>query len=374
VDNQIKNTASKNEFLSWLIMIMTGIFLISVGMVFADILFISKHNIPYSSVGRIHGLARLDTETSKYILKKGLPFLEVRVDEDDPITFFQINWNEVYWRFAANVTNTTPLEIVRTQFPLLAFIKIKPKVIIQPEKIPVEHIPQVADQPELPENEPHLANITPELTGDPAVFIYHTHSTESYIPTSGKDHLNNQAGDVVKVGSYLKQVLEEKYQLKSVHSELIHDTVPFRDSYNRSHITVKDYLKKYPATKVIIDIHRDATPGISNTCIINGVKSSTIAFVVGSDKMGLPHPHWKENYEFVKKLNENMNLYYQGLCNGIIISDARYNQHMHTHAILVEFGNQFSAFEEAHNAVNYFAEVLALTLNSDPLPGRTMVD
>jgi stage II sporulation protein P len=352
--------------------IALGILLMLAGIFIAHIIH-AESIMPSNSVALVSGTIRLDTQTSKYILKNGMPFLEKIVDEDDPLTFLNINWTDLYWHLAANIKNTSPLEIIRTQLPLLALVKVQPKLVPKPVPLVIQR--PIEDNPQLPLPEPERRPDTPSLVpGKPVVFIYHTHTTESYIPASGKDHLVNQTGDIVKVGSYLQKVLEEKYHLPCMHSETIHDQFPFRDSYKRSQLTVISYLKQYPSTKVVIDLHRDATPGLENNRMIKGVKAATIVTVVGSDKMGLPHPHWKDNLEFAKKLNENMELLYPGLSNGIIISDARYNQHLHTHAILIEFGDQYTTLEEAYRAADFFADVLALTLNKDNSPGVTTLD
>jgi stage II sporulation protein P len=267
------------------------------------------------------------------------------------------------------------MEILRAQMPLLAVTKVKPKIVPQLTPSSMEE-PVNYQQMPLPVPVEQTANQITDISNDnsPEVFIYHTHTTESYIPVCGKDHLVNQRGDVVKTGNYLKQILEDKYRIKCVHSDNIHDQYPFRDSYKRSQVTLINYLKQFPNTKIVLDLHRDATPGLVNSRMIKGVKSSTIVTVIGSDKMGLPHPHWKENLEFAKKLNENMDLFYPGLSNGIITSEARYNQHLHTHAIIIEFGDQYSTSEEVNRAVEFFAEVLAITLQKDTSPGVTTLD
>jgi stage II sporulation protein P len=370
--NDAKDRTAKNDIFLRPTIIVLGILLMLVGIIAAHS-FHSKHGMASNAVAEVNGTIRLDTQTSKFILKNGMPFLEKMVDEDDPLTFLDINWIDIYWHLAANIKNTSPLEIIRTQLPLLALVKVQPKMVPKLIPIPIQNTPEITQQPPMPTPENQPINSAPKTGGDPVVFIYHTHTSESYIPASGKDHLLNQKGDVVKAGTYLEQVLEEKYHLKCMHSEAIHDQFPFRDSYKRSQVTVINYLKQYPATKVVLDLHRDATPGLANSRVIKGQKCATIVTVVGSDKMGLPHPHWKENLEFAKKLNENMELFYPGLSNGIIISDARYNQHLHTHAILIEFGDQFSTLEEVYHAVDLFAEVLALTINKDTSPGVTTI-
>jgi stage II sporulation protein P len=330
--------------------------------------------LPSGAIAEAGSTIRLDTQTSKYILKNGIPFLEKMVDEDDPLTFLNINWTQLYWYLAANIKNTSPLEIIRTQFPLLALIKVQPKIPIQITPVPLENHQEVNPQLPVPTPEEPGEVTLPELAENPEIFIYHTHTTESYIPACGKDHTINQKGDIVKVGSYLQKVLEEKYHIRCMHSETIHDQYPFRDSYKRSQVTIINYLKQYPATKIVLDVHRDATPGLESSRMVKGVKTATIVTVVGSDKMGLPHPHWKENLQFAKKLNENMDLFYPGLSNGIIISDARYNQHLHSHAILIEFGDQYTTLEEAYRAVDFFADVLVHTMQKDTSPGVTTLE
>jgi stage II sporulation protein P len=365
---------SKNELFLRPIVIVTGVLLMLTGVFVAHFIH-TPRVLPENTLALSGNAIRLDTQTSKFILKNGMPFLDKIVDEDDPLTFLNINWIKIYWRLAANINNTSPLEIIRTQLPLLALVKVTPKPIPKLTPLPMEDQPEPKPSvpPALPETQANDQIAEFNVNTLPEVFIYHTHTTESYIPASGKDHLVNQKGDVVKVGNYLQQVLEQKYHIKCAHSDTIHDQFPFRDSYKRSQVTLINYLKQYPNTSVVLDLHRDATPGLENSRMIKGVKCATIVTVVGSDKMGLPHPHWKENLEFAKKLNENMDLFYPGLSNGIIISDARYNQHLHSHAILIEFGDQYTTLDEAYHAVDDFAEVLAQTIKESS-PGIATLD
>jgi stage II sporulation protein P len=372
--NETNHRTFKNELFLWPIFIGIGILLMFFGILIAHLIH-TKPVLPANALAQASNMIRLDTQTSKYILKNGMPFLEKIVDEDDPLTFLNINWVEMYWRLAANIKNTSSLEIIRTQLPLLALVKYTPKLVPKYTPPPIEEPGSNPFLP-LPAPDEQIADRMPELNAStlPEVFIYHTHTTESYIPASGKDHLVNQKGDVVKVGAYLQQVLEDKYHIKTLQSDMIHDQFPFRDSYKRSQVTLINYLKQYPNTKIVLDLHRDATPGLVNSRMVKGVKSATIVIVVGSDKMGLAHPHWKENLEFAKKLNENMELFYPGLSNGIITSDARYNQHLHTHALIIEFGDQYTSLEEAYRAAEFFAEALAFTLHKDTSPGVTTLE
>ncbi|NLW47713.1 MAG: stage II sporulation protein P, partial [Firmicutes bacterium] len=72
-----------------------------------------------------------------------------------------------------------------------------------------------------------------------------------------------------------------------------------------------------------------------------------------------------QNHEFALKLNEFLNLYYPGLSNGIVISDARYNQHLSDHALIIEFGNQNSELEQVYRSVEHFAEIFTVAIQQE---------
>ena len=358
----------KNRIQIWFIYVSIGIFLLLVGVLCAPVISWARADFVQGRLLQAQNLSRfgnrfihLDTQTSRYILKSAIPFLESTAGEDDPFTLFELNWSQIYWRLAANVREANPQEILKSQLPLFALIKPQP-IKITPKIVKTEPVQDLT-----PSKSPEPTNApqdVPKLANDPVVLIYHTHTSESYIPVSGKDHVYPK-GDIVEVGSYLKQILEEKYGIKCVHADEIHDQIPFRLSYQRSQLTVIKYLKEYPSLKVVLDIHRDATPGVSAKCVIKGVETATIGIIVGTDAMGLSHPNWRKNYHFASKLGDAMNLYYPGLNSRVLKSEARYNQHLHDHALIIEFGDQYSELDDIHRAVEDFAEILALTLNGD---------
>ncbi|HOP75585.1 MAG TPA: stage II sporulation protein P [Bacillota bacterium] len=352
--------SAKNPPAFWISYGSIGVILMLLGA-FSVILFQrTRPVIPAMAVSHIQGgLIRLDTQSSRFILKSGIPTLERNTGEDDPFRLFHFNWTEIYWKLAANVRTATPYELMKAQFPALALSRprLTPKL-----QLPVE----IAQPPISMTETSEIDAPAKSLTGDPLILLYHTHTTESYIPESGKDHANpdkQERGDIVKVGEYMRKVLEEKYGIKTIHDDTIHDSYPFRESYVRSQATIKKYLEKYPSIQVVFDIHRDATPGVTATCTIKGQTMSTILMVVGTDKMGLAHPHWKENHQFAKDLSEAINRYYPGLNSGIIVSDARYNQHLHKRALILEFGDQNSTLEEVYRAVDSFVPILVAYLN-----------
>jgi stage II sporulation protein P len=341
--------------LIWLTYGALGLFLAVLGVVGALGLNLAQQRLfgPDRITRENQGLIRLDTQSCRFILNNGLPFLEQTAGEDDPFRLFEFDWSGIYWKLAVNLRRTNSREILKTQFPLLALVKTLPP---QP---PLVKNP-VFTKPPSDQKYPSL----PPMSAEPQILIYHTHTSEAYIPASGKDHLLNRRGDIVKVGARLQKILETKYHLKTLHCDTIHDQPPFKESYERSQITVKQYLHDYPSLKLLIDLHRDATPGLNAVCSIKGVKTATILAVVGTDKI-MPHPEWRKNQAFAAQVMDRLNLYYPGLSNGIIVSKGRYNQHLHPHALIFEVGDQYSTLEEAYQAVDAFAAVLALTLKEE---------
>jgi stage II sporulation protein P len=356
--SEIGKNNRQNEIPYWFTYGAFGVFLMFIGLFAVIIIDSAEHNLTKAdTIARVvNRRFQLDTHTSRFILRNGIPVLHRSAGEEDPFTLFHLNWVEFYWKLTANINQTTPQEILKTQMPLLALTRIKPQPLKYPDivKEPL-HPPSPAPAPK-----------KDTLRFDqPYVLIYHTHTSESYLPESGKDHLFNQRGDIVKVGAYLRKILEEKYGVKTIHCNQIHDHYPFRESYQRSQQTLVKYLKDYPSLKILLDVHRDATPGLKSICAVKGVEAATVMMVVGSDKMGLSHPNWKKNHEFATNLNECLNLYYPGLSNGIVISDARYNQHLSDHALIIEFGNQNSELEQVYRSVELFAEIITVAIQQE---------
>ncbi len=75
--------------------------------------------------------------------------------------------------------------------------------------------------------------------------------------------------------------------------------------------------------------------------------------------LGMKHQNWLKNEEFAKELGAKGNQLYPGLFLPIYYAgDARYNQHLHPHALLMEFGDQYNSLEEAQRAAKAVARVL----------------
>jgi len=195
------------------------------------------------------------------------------------------------------------------------------------------------------------------VSGDSLVIIYHTHTGETYALTDGRDRLEGKCGGVVQAGAAVKEVLENRYGVKVVHSEKIHDA-EYDISYRESEKTLRKLLSENKKAKVVLDIHRDAGRPRKNSLVnVNGWQLAPVLLVVGSDAR-LPFPTWEKNHQFAVTLAERLNEKYPGLCLGVRIKDGRYNQFLHPRAILVEIGSVNNSTEEAVAGARLFADVL----------------
>lgn len=316
--------------------------------------------LPYPIV-YLKRLYHLDSQVGRNFFAQVIPgFKRYRI-EDDPDSILDAKGADLLLRFLINIRNPSPQEMFKAQFPLLArenlaknysFLNTATRTVPQPitprpAPLPPARPGPVTDPVPTPRTEP------------PRVLIYHTHTSESYVPVSGNTHLHNGRGDIVRAGETLTALLNQKYGIKTLHCDTIHDYYPFRDAYKRSEETVKKLLAEHPGLDIVLDLHRDATPGLNHKVPIKGKTAAKIILVVGSDRLGLPHPEWEKNYQFANALLEVMDHLYPNLAHGIILAEARYNQHLHPRSVIVEFGDDQSTWEEVAYSLELFAEVLA---------------
>ena len=200
---------------------------------------------------------------------------------------------------------------------------------------------------------------TPPAQGAKGILvgIYHTHNSESYVANGGAEHRFGENGDIVTVGGTLKKTLEQN-GIGTVQSLQIHDAVEFMKAYSKSVNTATQLTKDYPSMRLLIDVHRDGyPPGVPKSTIkLKGQKVSRIMIVIGKK-----NPNWQKNVAIAKELMAIGEKKYPGLFlpNINYASDARYNQHLSTGGLLLEFGSQVNTLEESNGAAEAVAEIIA---------------
>jgi len=208
----------------------------------------------------------------------------------------------------------------------------------------------------------------------PSILIYHTHTTESYntfsqslVYTPGStDRTLDFNYNVVRVGEELKKILEKQYGYKVYHSKEINDYPEYKGSYSRSLKVIEKYKSEHPDIKVFIDLHRDAIGSGSKkmkvSTVVYGYEVAKVMLVVGTDKLGLFHPFWRQNLLFAVHLQKNLSKICPQITRPINLSAARYNQHISPYAIIIEVGSNGNTLEEALRSCQIIAKALDDTI------------
>ena len=220
-----------------------------------------------------------------------------------------------------------------------------------------------------------LLNVTQLLEKDmtiqkqadgPQILIYHTHSQEGY-----KDSVPGDASTtIVGVGDYLEQLLEQKYGIEVLHHTGVYD-LPKRDNaYSMALPNLEQVLQENPTIEVVIDLHRDGVAEDRHLVTeVNGKQTAKLMFFNGLSKTTaqgdlayLPNPYIADNLALSFQLHLAAEEYYPGLMRKIYLKGYRYNLHLKPKSMLVEVGAQTNTLEEAKNAMEPLADILALIL------------
>lgn len=201
----------------------------------------------------------------------------------------------------------------------------------------------------------------------PQILIYHTHSQETF-----SDSIPNDTNtSIVGVGRYLAQLLAENYGYNVIHNTASYDMIGGKldrnYAFTLAEADVSNILKNNPSIQVVIDIHRDGVN--ENTHFVsevNGKNMAKIMFFNGlsyNNKVGdiayLNNPYIEENLAFSLQMQLKALENYPDYVRKVYLKGYRYNLHLMPRAALIEVGGQTNTFEEAKNAMEPLAEILA---------------
>ncbi len=205
-----------------------------------------------------------------------------------------------------------------------------------------------------------------ENVNGPQILIYHTHSQEGY-----KDSVSGDASTtVVGVGDYLEKLLEEKYGINVLHHKGVYD-LPSRDNaYSAALPNIEKVLQENPTIEVVIDLHRDGIAEDRRLITeVDGKQMAKLMFFNGLSKTTaqgdltyLPNPYIADNLALSFQMQLAAEEYYPGLMRKIYLKGYRYNLHFKPKSMLVEVGAQTNTLQEAKNAMEPLANILALVL------------
>ena len=209
--------------------------------------------------------------------------------------------------------------------------------------------------------------LQPEESAEaPQILIFHTHASEGFADSRAGE----SSDTVVGTGELLAEILREKYGYHVLHDTTVFDRKNGKDNRNYAYNDALNYLKalleEYPSIEVIIDLHRDA--GTKRVATVNGKKTAKVMLFNGlcRNTQGklthLPNENLKDNLAFSFQMKLIGDELYPGLMNRIFLKDYRYNMHLTERYLLVELGTEQNTVEEAANAMEPLADILAQVL------------
>ena len=206
----------------------------------------------------------------------------------------------------------------------------------------------------------------------PQILIYHTHSQERY-----KDSIpGDKSTSIVAVGEYLAQLLSEQYGIEVLHHKGEYDVVDHAKAYSTAKPAIEKILKENPTIEVVIDLHRDGVAeGTHLVTEINGKPTAQIMFFNGLSRTTaqgqlsyLDNPYIEDNLAISFQMQLASEEYFPDLARRIYLKGYRYNMHLCPKSMLIEVGAQTNSFEEARNAMEPLAILLAKVLKTDKVP------
>lgn len=265
--------------------------------------------------------------------------------------------------------------------PLSAFL-FRPERHSVPEPT-TESVPVFADSADAP-NQPakltdaafdYLPAVRSLRSDEPAILIYHTHTTEAYTQTENETYressmwrTNDASRNMIAVGECLREIFETQYGIRVIHDTTDHEPPKLATAYERSLATMERYHKDYPSIVLFIDLHRDAYDTKNAPCdylTLNGTETARLMLVVGRGEKYTEKPYFESNLAFAKRITEHLNAIAPKLCRPIREKAGRYNQHVAPNCILVEVGHNANTLSQAKAAMPYLAESIVYSFATD---------
>ncbi|PLR93804.1 stage II sporulation protein P [Bacillus sp. T33-2] len=211
--------------------------------------------------------------------------------------------------------------------------------------------------------------VPPMTTGDrKVVYVYFTHTRESYLPylkgVTDPNKAYHTEINVTRIGDKLKESLESKgigttLDKTDIMENLNKKGLGFGRAYQESRPVVAAAMAGDRNLQYFIDIHRDGHRRDKTTIDINGQPYAKLAFVIGAENV-----NYEKNLTLANALHELLQQKYKGLSRGIIqkkgeTTNGKFNQDLSQNALLIEFGGVDNTFEELNRSAEALADVFS---------------
>lgn len=221
---------------------------------------------------------------------------------------------------------------------------------------------------ELNKNDPKTPPVNPAT--DKKVFVYHSHSFESYLPLLGltgdpdADKAVDSKTNITLVGELLGKELE-KYGVSTVvdqtniGQELKKKGWGTTQSYAVSRGIVQSAMASDSDIDFLIDLHRDSVRKDGSTVTINNKPYARVFFVVGKASS-----NFDQSYALAESLNKSIVSQFPGISRGVIAKGLEqgngvYNQDLAKNSILIEVGGVDNDMKELKNTVEALGKVIS---------------
>lgn len=210
----------------------------------------------------------------------------------------------------------------------------------------------------------------PALTtnGKKVVYIYTTHSRESYLPhlpegTKSGESYSHEV-NVMTVADKLGKELEKRgigVQIEPTDfTKVVSEKgMKYYQSYDVSRPAIKQAMAENRDLKYFVDIHRDSQPHKVTTAKINGKDYARTIFIIGGE-----HAKYEQNLKLATDLHNLLEEKYPGLSRGVTKkqgegTNGKFNQDLSENAILIEMGGPENSLEEVYRTTEAVAEVFS---------------
>lgn len=294
----------------------------------------------------------------------------------------EISVSDMAFKFATSVTPEDPRTFLGRELPLFSFFDTKIHIAGQGTDyttLPIES-PQpmeelLKDRETVPPDEENESEEKDNKDSvkppeNKTVYIYHSHSWESYLPFIKNGELPNDAisndekYNIISVGRKLQDNLHDEGigvdHNKTNMTEALHSKgLNYNHSYTRARDFVAEAMASNEDLSYLIDIHRDDKRRDTTTIEINGKSYARLFFVVGEE-----NKNFEKNLKLAEDLNKALEEKYPGLSRGVLrkdfsVGNGVYNQDLSERAILLEAGGVDNNREELNHAMDAFSEVFS---------------
>ena len=308
----------------------------------------------------------------KHLVKGNMYFQQTLPDGEVPTI------GEQLFQYVTNITLDDPRSLLGRELP--GYSLFDGDILIAGEGTNYTNMPiESAPLPESLEKDSDAEKVNPIENEDnredekmvpkeKRVFIYFSHTRESYLPllkgVTDPNAASHSKVNVTLVGDKLKSALEERgvgteVDKTDVYALLQKKNLNYASSYTESRKIVEEAVAQRKDSHYYIDVHRDSQRKKVTTININGKDYAKVCFIIGGE-----NPNYEKNLKLAKEIHKRISDKYPGLSRGVFekrgaSTNGKFNQDLSENAMLVEAGGVDNTMEELSRSMDVLAGALS---------------